>query len=138
MRMGYSKNHDKERIKVCRNNPLLITGFSCRKYQTYIIKTERSDTIILGILAHFRHFPVYPSWGITIMTIGIICCKVLEKEIRQMVRDIPEVCHLEVMDWGLHTQPDLLSKTLCHRIEELQNKVQAIVLGYGQIGRAHV
>jgi hypothetical protein len=26
------------------------------KYQTFITKTEQSDTIILGILAHFRHF----------------------------------------------------------------------------------
>ena len=66
------------------------------------------------------------------MSIGIICCKVLEKEIKLIARDIPEVCHLEVMDWGLHTQPDLLSKTLVDRIEVLQDKVQAIVLGYGR------
>ena len=66
------------------------------------------------------------------MSIGIICCKVLEKEIKQIVRGVPEVCHLEVMEWGLHTQPDLLSKTLCRRIEVLQEKVQAIVLGYGR------
>ena len=66
------------------------------------------------------------------MTIGIICCKVLEKEIKQITQCIPEVGHLEVMDWGLHTQPDLLLKTLCHRIEKLQDKVQAIVLGYGR------
>ena len=66
------------------------------------------------------------------MTIGIICCKVLEKEIKQIAKNIPEVGHLEVMDWGLHTQPDLLLKTLCHRIEKLQDKVQAIVLGYGR------
>jgi hypothetical protein len=66
------------------------------------------------------------------MSVGIICCKVLEKEIKQLVRNAPEVCHLEVMDWGLHTQPDLLKKTLCRRIEVLQNEVQAIVLGYGR------
>ena len=66
------------------------------------------------------------------MTIGIICCKVLEKEIKQIAKNIPEVGHLEVMDWGLHTQPDLLSKTLSNRIEVLQDKVQAIVLGYGR------
>jgi hypothetical protein len=35
---------------------LLISYFSFCKYQTTLIKTERSDTIILGILAHFRHF----------------------------------------------------------------------------------
>ena len=66
------------------------------------------------------------------MSIAIICCKVLEKEIKQLVRDVPEACHLEVMDWGLHTQPDLLKETLCRRIEVLQNEVEAIVLGYGR------
>ncbi len=66
------------------------------------------------------------------MSIGIICCKVLEKEVKQLTRGIPEITHLEVMDWGLHTQPDLLAETLCHRIEELQDKVQAVVLGYGR------
>ena len=66
------------------------------------------------------------------MSIGIICCKVLEKEIKQLVRNVPEVCHFEVMDWGLHTQPDLLKETLCRHIEVLQDKVAAIVLGYGR------
>ena len=66
------------------------------------------------------------------MSIGIICCKVLEKEIKQIAQNVPGECHLEVMEWGLHTQPDLLSKTLAHRIEVLQDKVQAIVLGYGR------
>jgi hypothetical protein len=66
------------------------------------------------------------------MSIAIICCKVLEKEIKQLVRDVPEACHLEVMDWGLHTQPDLLKEALCRRIEVLQNEVEAIVLGYGR------
>ena len=34
------------------------------KYQAFIIKTERSDPTILGILgtlAHFRHFPACPG-----------------------------------------------------------------------------
>ena len=66
------------------------------------------------------------------MSIGIICCKVLEKEIKHIAQDVPEVTHLEVMEWGLHTRPDFLSEALSHRIEMLQNKVQAIVLGYGR------
>jgi hypothetical protein len=66
------------------------------------------------------------------MSIGVICCKVLEKEVRQVAQAIPEVSHLEVMEWGLHTQPDLLCQTLCRRIEELQDKVKGVVLGYGR------
>ncbi len=66
------------------------------------------------------------------MSIGVICCKVLEEEIRQIARAIPEVSHLEVMEWGLHTQPELLSQTLCRRLDVLQAKVKAVVLGYGR------
>jgi len=46
----------KKKNYVCNYVHLLVSYFLCCKYQTFIIKTERSDTIILGILAHFRHF----------------------------------------------------------------------------------
>lgn len=68
----------------------------------------------------------------SIKSIGIICCKVLEKEIQHIVQNVPEVTHLEVLKWGLHTRPDLLSETLSHRIDRLQDKVHAVVLGYGR------
>ena len=51
----------KKKNKLCNYIHLLISYFSCCKYQTFIIKTERSDTIILGILAHFRHFRHFPG-----------------------------------------------------------------------------
>ncbi len=38
--------------------------FPYAQHRSFIKKTERSDTTILGILAHFRHFrhfPVYPG-----------------------------------------------------------------------------
>jgi len=65
-------------------------------------------------------------------SIGIICCKVLEKEVKHIAQNLPAVTHLEVMEWGLHAQPDLLSETLSDRIDELQDKVHAVVLGYGR------
>jgi len=40
----------KEKNKVCYYMHLLISGFACCKYQLFIIKTERSDSIILGTL----------------------------------------------------------------------------------------
>jgi hypothetical protein len=54
----------KEKSYICNYIYLLISYFSCCKYQTIIIKTEQSDTIILvrqflgglDTLAHFRHF----------------------------------------------------------------------------------
>jgi hypothetical protein len=38
------------------------------------------------------------------------------------------------MDWGLHTQPDLLKETLCRRIEVLQNSEKYIEAGVELFG----
>jgi hypothetical protein len=57
----------KEKKYVCNYSHLLISYFSCCKFQTFIIKTERSDTIILGILGILGTLdnlgipPVYPD-----------------------------------------------------------------------------
>lgn len=66
------------------------------------------------------------------MSLGIIYCKVLEREIKAVIRNVPEVSHLEVMEWGLHIHPDQLLKTLVERIRDLQNHVKVIMLGYGR------
>jgi hypothetical protein len=66
------------------------------------------------------------------MSLGVICCRVLEREVRAVIRDVPEVTHLEVMDWGLHTRPQVLLETLTDRIRSLQDHVDAIMLGYGR------
>jgi len=66
------------------------------------------------------------------MSVGIIYCKVLEKEIKAVTRNVPEVSHLEVMEWGLHIRPDQLLETLVERIRDLQDQVGAIMLGYGR------
>jgi hypothetical protein len=66
------------------------------------------------------------------VSLGIICCKVLEKEVRAVIQGVPAVSHLEVMEWGLHTRPDILLKTLTERIRVLQDHVKVIMLGYGR------
>jgi len=66
------------------------------------------------------------------MSLGVICCRVLEREVRAVIRDVPAVTNLEVMEWGLHTRPDLLLETLTERIRSLQDHVDAIMLGYGR------
>ena len=66
------------------------------------------------------------------MSVGVICCRVLEAEMKTVIRDFPEVSHFEVMEWGLHIEPDLLLETLSAQILKLQEKVDAIVLGYGR------
>ncbi len=68
----------------------------------------------------------------TSVSVGVICCRVLEKEIRVVVRDFPEVTHIEVMDWGLHIKPDILLDTLTKQIKAIESKVDAVMLGYGR------
>jgi Protein of unknown function (DUF1638) len=64
--------------------------------------------------------------------IGIITCQVLEKEIKTLIRDNPEVTHFEVMEWGLHVQPDRLLEAVSGQIRKMENEVKAVVLGYGR------
>jgi len=64
--------------------------------------------------------------------IGIITCQVLEKEIKTLVRDNPEVTHFEVMEWGLHVQPDRLLAAVSGEIRLIEKEVEAVVLGYGR------
>ena len=66
------------------------------------------------------------------MSIGVICCRVLEAEMKTVIQGFPEVSHFEVMEWGLHIEPDLLLETVTAQIVALQEKVDAIVLGYGR------
>ncbi len=66
------------------------------------------------------------------MSLGVICCRVLEREVKAILRDVPEVSSLEVMEWGLHTRPDHLLEVLVERIRSLQEHVDAIMLGYGR------
>ena len=66
------------------------------------------------------------------MGIGIITCQVLEKEIKTLVRDNPEVTCLEVLEWGLHVQPDRLLTAVSDQIRRMENQVEAVVLGYGR------
>jgi hypothetical protein len=66
------------------------------------------------------------------MSVGVICCRVLEAEMKRVVEAFPQVSHLEVMEWGLHIEPDLLLETVTQKIESIEEEVDAVVLGYGR------
>ena len=66
------------------------------------------------------------------MTVGIVCCRVLESEIRALTRHEPETFRIEIMEWGLHTKPDRLLAAVSDRIRSIEADVDAIVLGYGR------
>ncbi len=66
------------------------------------------------------------------MGIGIIYCETLKSEITTLARRTPEVSHLREMPWGLHIDPDKLLAEVRQQIEEMQDHVNVIVLGYGR------
>lgn len=66
------------------------------------------------------------------MSLAVIYCPVLEREVKALAQKLPEVTHLEPMEWGLHIQPDSLLKTVTERILYLQDHFRAIMLGYGR------
>lgn len=66
------------------------------------------------------------------MSIAVICCKVLEREVRALLAEAPEVVHLEVMEWGLHTRPDILRDAVAERVRAVASQVDAVLLGYGR------
>ncbi|MDM8555549.1 DUF1638 domain-containing protein [Desulfococcaceae bacterium HSG7] len=66
------------------------------------------------------------------MKLGIVCCKVLETEMKRAVANRPEISEMKVMEWGLHIQPDLLVESVSCAIRDMADKVDAVVLGYGR------
>lgn len=66
------------------------------------------------------------------MKIGIIFCETLKSEILELSRRFPQVGPLREMPWGLHIDPDNLLTEVRRAIEEMQDQVDAVVLGYGR------
>ncbi len=69
--------------------------------------------------------------------IAVLVCAVLEEEIRHFAEHHPQVIDIEVMEQGLHNEPDRLREELqlaVHRMED-RSAPDAIVLGYGLCSR---
>jgi hypothetical protein len=66
------------------------------------------------------------------MSIAVICCKVLEREVRSVLNGVPDVVHLEIMEWGLHTRPEVLRDEVAERVRAVSSRVDAVLLGYGR------
>ena len=65
--------------------------------------------------------------------IAIITCAVMEEELRHFADGLQHVIHIEVLEQGLHNEPEKLQRMLVEAVErvEHQTDAQAIVLGYG-------
>lgn len=66
------------------------------------------------------------------MTVGLLCCQVMEQEVRSLIRRYPGAFQLEILEWGLHIHPPLLLNRLVERIRALEDHVTAVVLAFGR------
>ena len=69
--------------------------------------------------------------------VAVITCAVLELELAHLARDLSHVVHIEVLEQGLHNEPDRLRRELQAAISRVENNTSAevIVLGYGLCSR---
>jgi hypothetical protein len=65
--------------------------------------------------------------------VAVITCAVLEIELAHFAREFPQVVRLEVLEQGLHNEPDKLRRELQVAIDrvEADSDANVIVLGYG-------
>ncbi len=69
--------------------------------------------------------------------IAVITCAVLEIELAHFAREFPNVIHIEILQQGLHNEPDRLRRELQAAIDRVEANTDAdvIVLGYGLCSR---
>ena len=65
-------------------------------------------------------------------TLVMACATVME----EIIPLLPEGMHHQVLDFGLHVQPNLLRSTLQSAIDEVQDDIDTILLGYGLCSQA--
>jgi hypothetical protein len=65
------------------------------------------------------------------MRIGIISCETFERNLEPLIKDDPDIVHKEYLEFGLHEYPDELKKAVIDKVNSLEGKVDAVLLGYG-------
>ncbi len=64
------------------------------------------------------------------MRIGIIACEMMKREIEMITSNDPDVVHREYIQWGLHSSPEILLRTVVGKVNELEGNVDVVFLGY--------
>jgi len=69
--------------------------------------------------------------------VAVVTCAVLDQEIRHFAAGHEHIVHIEVIEQGLHNEPDKLRRELQEAVDrvEAQTSADAIVLGYGLCSR---
>jgi hypothetical protein len=65
------------------------------------------------------------------MRIGIVACETFERSLEHLTRDDADIVHKEYLEFGLHEYPEELKKKVVEKVNSLEGKVDAVLLGYG-------
>jgi len=65
------------------------------------------------------------------MKIGIVACETFERGLEFLTKDDPDIVHKEYLQFGLHEYPEDLKKKVIEKVNALEGKVDAVLLGYG-------
>jgi hypothetical protein len=65
------------------------------------------------------------------MRIGIVACETFERGLEHLTRDDADIVHKEYLEFGLHEYPEELKKKVVEKVNSLEGKVDAVLLGYG-------
>lgn len=65
------------------------------------------------------------------MRIGIIACETFERGLEAITRDDPDIVHKEYLEFGLHAWPEKLKEAVIEKVNSLEGKADAVLLGYG-------
>ncbi|NOX54613.1 MAG: DUF1638 domain-containing protein [Planctomycetes bacterium] len=68
----------------------------------------------------------------------VITCAVLEDEVGHFARQLPNIRHIEILQQGLHNEPDRLRRELQEAVDRVEHQfpeADTIVLGYGLCSR---
>jgi hypothetical protein len=78
-----------------------------------------------------------PAAALTPPRVAVVACAVLEIELQAFVKRFPNVIRVELLEQGLHNEPDKLRRELQAAIErvETQPEVEVVALGYGLCSR---
>jgi len=65
------------------------------------------------------------------MKIGIVACETFERGIDFLTEGDRDIVSKEYLEFGLHEYPEDLKRTVVEKVNALEGKVDAVLLGYG-------
>lgn len=65
------------------------------------------------------------------MRIGIIACETFERGLEVLTKGDEDIAYKEYMEFGLHEYPEELKRAVIDKVNSLDGKVDAVLLGYG-------